>query len=83
MRFGRAREERTGSMVAERIEGFADGWLGLDSLTAHRLMILPHEHQMLFTYNGGSIFTASSMEEALSEPKPEPRAGASTAPTQR
>lgn len=58
--FGRASVQRTGSMLPQRVEGFADVLLGMDFLMAHRILILPHDHQMLFTYNGGSVFAAPS-----------------------
>lgn len=81
--FGRDQVQRTGSMVPQRVEGFADMLLGADFLIAHRVMILPHEHQMLFTYNGGPIFTAPSMDASASGPKAAPSAEPAAVPTQQ
>lgn len=47
-----------------RVADFAapepDLYLGVDFLLAHRVMIAATAHQMLFTYNGGSIFRAAA-----------------------
>jgi predicted aspartyl protease len=59
---------RTGSMLPQKIEGLDDRMLlGVDFLLAHHVMILPHEHQMLFTYNGGPVFRSPALDATRSE----------------
>ncbi len=69
----------TGSMLPQKIEGLEDMLIGVDFLLAHRVMILPRDHQMLFTYNGGPVFrtpaldaTSSGTQAVPNAPGPEP-----------
>ncbi len=55
--FDRPRTDMTGSHLAQRIETLPpDMLLGDDFLVSHRVLVLPREHKILFTYNGGRVF---------------------------
>jgi predicted aspartyl protease len=54
--FGADRDARLGSHVAQSSGRMPDLLLGEDFLQSHRVVVLPHEHAALFTYNGGTVF---------------------------
>ncbi len=66
--FENTRAMRTGSMLPQKIEGMDDilMLLGVDFLLAHHVMILPHEHEMLFTYSGGPMFRSPALDATRS-----------------
>jgi hypothetical protein len=55
--FGKDTVVGTGSRIARHV--MADQFemlLGFDFLLSHRVLVLPKEHAMVFTYNGGPLF---------------------------
>jgi gag-polyprotein putative aspartyl protease len=80
--FGKATYKSTESMLPQRITDVPDMILGLDFLRAHRIMVLPNQHQMLFTYTGGAVFTAPATATASPAPKAAPSGEPSTPPAQ-
>ncbi|HUI62842.1 MAG TPA: retroviral-like aspartic protease family protein [Steroidobacteraceae bacterium] len=48
----------TGSHIARQPDGLPGMLLGCDFFLSHRLMILPDERKVVFTYNGGPVFQA-------------------------
>jgi hypothetical protein len=69
----------TESMLPQHVGGLPDVLLGIDFLLAHRFVILPREHQMLFTYNGGAVFRAPTRNAVQSAADANP--GANPGPT--
>jgi predicted aspartyl protease len=54
--FGGDRKDKLGSHMTHTLDTMPDMILGDDFFLAHRLVVLPREHLMLFTYNGGAVF---------------------------
>ena len=54
--FGRDTAMETGSHISKPIEDLPDMLIGNDFFRSHRVMVLPQEHKLLFTYEGGPIF---------------------------
>lgn len=54
--FGRDTVATTGSRLQRSLEGAPEMLLGFDFLLAHRALIVPKEHKLLFTYEGGPLF---------------------------
>jgi predicted aspartyl protease len=50
----------TGSHIAMREEETPAMLIGWDFFRAHRILVLPREHKLLFTYNGGPPFQAEA-----------------------
>jgi clan AA aspartic protease (TIGR02281 family) len=77
--------EELGTRFHHNIEGAPNMLVGCDFFLSHRLVVLPKEHAMLFTYNGGPVFQVVKSERT---PKDEPApngagvAPAAPAPTQ-
>jgi hypothetical protein len=55
--------EARGSHIPHIVEGMPDMILGDDFFLSHRVVVMPHEHKVLFTYNGGTIFQALKPNE--------------------
>jgi Aspartyl protease len=49
-------EVKTGSRIAQPIEGLPSMVVGCDFFLSHRILISAKEHKLLFTYNGGPVF---------------------------
>jgi len=62
--FGSDRVTETGSNIAHAVQGLPDMIIGDDFFLSHRLVVLPHEHLLLFTYTGGPVFQVTRPDEA-------------------
>ena len=54
--FGKATMTETGSRIAHPAGDLPEMLLGFDFLISHRVLVLPKEHAVVFTYNGGPLF---------------------------
>jgi predicted aspartyl protease len=62
--FANDRAMETGSNMAHAVQGLPDMLIGDDFFLSHRLVILPREHLLLFTYTGGPVFQVNRPDEA-------------------
>jgi predicted aspartyl protease len=46
----------TGSRLSRPVEGLVEMMIGADFFRSHRILVLPNERKLVFTYNGGPIF---------------------------
>ena len=53
--FGNDTVVRTGSRIGRAVNSY-EMLLGFDFLLSHRVLVLPKEHAVVFTYNGGPLF---------------------------
>jgi hypothetical protein len=53
--FPHGKRERTGSLITG-VQKPYEVKLGSDFFQAHRIMIVPDQHVVLLTYNGGAVF---------------------------
>jgi len=54
--FGKDTVAETGSRIARSAGELPEMLLGFDFLLSHRVLVLPKEHAVVFTYNGGPLF---------------------------
>jgi hypothetical protein len=62
--FANDRTTETGSNIARAVQGLPDMLIGDDFFLSHRLVVLPREHLLLFTYTGGPVFQVNRPDEA-------------------
>jgi predicted aspartyl protease len=58
----------TGSTLARPVLGAPMMLIGDDFLRAHRVMVANREHVILFSYNGGPVFTVAAPDVELASP---------------
>jgi predicted aspartyl protease len=76
--WGDDRQDKLGSHMTHAVEDLPDMILGDDFFQAHRMVALPREHLLLFTYNGGPVFQVlrpNEAAEAAPAPVPAPSDG--------
>jgi predicted aspartyl protease len=64
--FGADRDSTTGSHIGQVDDRMPDLIQGEDFLQSHRVVVLPHEREALFTYNGGTVFQLVRPNETAS-----------------
>ena len=61
-------QSQTGSRLARPFEGLVEMMIGADFFRSHRILVLPKERKLVFTYSGGPIFQV--VEPSVSAPAP-------------
>jgi predicted aspartyl protease len=59
---------RSGSRLPGAVEGLPSMIVGCDFFLAHRVLVLSRQHKLVFTYDGGPIFTAEEPEPRPAQP---------------
>ena len=49
------------------VSAMPDVIIGTDFFLAHHLVMMPREHRILFTYNGGPVFQARKPDETAAD----------------
>jgi predicted aspartyl protease len=76
--------EELGTRFRHQVDNMPNMLVGCDFFLSHRIVVLPKEHAMLFTYNGGPVFQVVKSEmtpKDVSEPKEAPAVPAPAAAT--
>jgi predicted aspartyl protease len=68
--FGADRDSELGSHIAKTGNDLPELLVGADFFQAHRVVILPDEHSVLFTYAGGTVFQIVRPNEAVAPATP-------------
>jgi predicted aspartyl protease len=62
------RQTEKGFRTLRPVEGLPSMIVGCDFFLAHRILVLSQQHKLVFTYNGGPIFSAEEPAQKWTEP---------------
>lgn len=65
--FGSDTMTETGSHIAKPVESLPEMLIGSDFFRSHRVLVLPHERKLLFTYEGGPVFQVVEPDDRSEE----------------
>ena len=65
--FGRDTAIETGSHIPKPVEGSAKMLIGGDFFRSHRVLVVPQQHKLLLTYEGGPIFQVIEPDDRSEE----------------